>query len=298
MTDTSTGREVAYAVVEVADTDALGTFLADVIGLAAGPDTADGAKTWTNDRAAHRIIATGGPSNDLVALGVEIDADSFDAAVAQLQTAGFDTSELPELATLRRVERLARTDAPWGSPVELVAGLTRATDEPELPLMPGGFLTKGQGFGHAVIGTMAFDESIRFLTEGLGMAQSDWMETEIAPGIPLEVQFFHCNPRHHSIALARAPFELPQRLHHLMVEAKTDDEVGAAFDRAYDAGLSIPNGLGRHDNDRMFSFYVQSPAGFLVEVGTGGRPITQPWTESRRYDRMSEWGHQPVAPRS
>lgn len=298
MSDQPINREVAYAVVEVADVAALGSFFTDVIGLVAGPDTADGAATWTNDRAVRRIIATEGPSNDLVALGVEVGADDFDDAVAQLHAAGFEAVEVPELAASRRVARLARTDAPWGAPVELVTGLERSANEPELPLMPGGFLTEGQGFGHAVVATMAFDESIRFVTEGLGMHQSDWMETEIAPGIPLEVQFFHCNPRHHSIALAKAPFELPQRLHHVMVEANTDDQVGAAFDRAFNAGLNIPNGLGRHDNDRMFSFYVESPAGFLVEVGTGGRPITQPWTESRRYDRMSEWGHQPVPPRN
>ena len=57
---------------------------------------------------------------------------------------------------------------------------------------------------------LAFDESVAFLTDGLGFEQSDWLETEIAPGITLEVRFFHCNARHHTVALARAPFELPQ----------------------------------------------------------------------------------------
>jgi hypothetical protein len=117
---------------------------------------------------------------------------------------------------------------------------------------------------------------------------------ELAPGIVLEVRFFHCNARHHSLALARAPFELPQRLHHLMVETRDRDDVGRAFDRAFAAGLPLPNGLGRHDNDGMFSFYVQSPAGFQVEVGHGARQVTDPWTDDRRYDRISAWGHQPV----
>ena len=90
------------------------------------------------------------------------------------------------------------------------------------------------------------------------MRQSDWLEMEIAEGIELEVRFYHCNERHHTVALARAPFEMPQRLHHVMVEVADRDDVGRAFDRAWGAGLGIANGLGRHDNDGMFSFYVVS----------------------------------------
>ena len=117
---------------------------------------------------------------------------------------------------------------------------------------------------------------------------------ELAPGIELVVHFFHCNERHHSIALAHAPFELPQKLHHLMFETNERDDVGAAFDRAWATDLAIPNGLGRHDNDGMFSFYVQSPAGFQVEVGHGARVVTDDWDDDRRYDRISAWGHQPL----
>ena len=126
------------------------------------------------------------------------------------------------------------------------------------------------------------------------MAQSDWLEMEIAEGIELEVRFYHCNPRHHTLALAKAPFDLPQTLHHLMVETNHRDDVGAAFDRAWASGLAIPNGLGLHDNDGMFSFYVASPAGFQVEVGHGARIITDDWDDNRRYDRISAWGHQPL----
>ena len=44
----------------------------------------------------------------------------------------------------------------------------------------------------------------------------------------------------------------------------------------------------------MFSFYVASPAGFLVEVGHGGGTITDDWNDNRRYERISAWGHQPL----
>jgi hypothetical protein len=80
-----------------------------------------------------------------------------------------------------------------------------------------------------------------------------------------------------------------------MFETNERDDVGAAFDRVWATNLAIANGLGRHDNDGMFSFYVMSPAGFQVEVGHGARVITDPWSDNRRYDRISRWGHQPVA---
>jgi len=113
-------------------------------------------------------------------------------------------------------------------------------------------------------------------------------------GFTLEVHFYHCNARHHSLAVAGVPFDLPTKLHHLMLEANSVDDVGAAFDRAFNARMPIANGLGKHPNDQMFSFYVVTPAGFQLEVGTDGRMISEPWTDDRRYDRISAWGHQPV----
>jgi hypothetical protein len=79
-----------------------------------------------------------------------------------------------------------------------------------------------------------------------------------------------------------------------MLETVSQDNVGLAFDRAFKAGLPIANALGKHENDKMFSFYVVTPAGFQLEFGYGARTIDEPWTENRRYDRISEWGHQPL----
>ena len=54
-----------------------------------------------------------------------------------------------------------------------------------------------------------------------------------------------------------------------MLETVSQDNVGLAFDRAFKAGLPIANALGKHDNDKMFSFYVVTPAGFQLEFGHG-----------------------------
>jgi 2,3-dihydroxybiphenyl 1,2-dioxygenase len=288
--------ELAYIGIEVPEPAGLTPFFGDVVGLVPGEPATGDTVTWRNDGRAHRIIVQAGPAADAAFVGFEaVDDDAFESTVAGLAAAGFDVGQgSDDDRRERRVARLARTAAPWGVPVEIVEGLDGASTAYASPLVPGGFLTEGVGFGHVVFATTAFDESRRFLVDGLGFAQSDWLEMEIVEGIELVVHFFHCNERHHTVALAEAPFELPQTLHHVMVETNDRDDVGAAFDRAWATDLVIPNGLGRHDNDGMFSFYVQSPAGFQVEVGHGARVITDGWDDDRRYDRISAWGHQPV----
>jgi 2,3-dihydroxybiphenyl 1,2-dioxygenase len=288
--------QLAYLGIQVPDPSALRAFFGEVVGLAPGEPGPAGTVTWRNDDKAHRVIVEPGPANDGAFVGFDAGDDAaLDALVARLDAAGFHAVEgSADERGARRVTRLVRTTAPWGITVELTSGLEDAATPYTSSLMPGGFFTHGVGFGHVVFATTAFDESHAFVTDGLGMAQSDWLEMEIAEGIELEVRFYHCNPRHHTLALARAPFDPAQKLHHLMVETNRRDDVGAAFDRAWTSGLPIPNGLGLHDNDRMFSFYITSPAGFMVEVGHGARTITDDWDDNRRYDRISAWGHQPL----
>jgi 2,3-dihydroxybiphenyl 1,2-dioxygenase len=291
--------ELGYLAVELPDPSSLSPFFGETIGLVAGQPTTSGALTWRNDARAHRVILSAGPSGDAGALGFEAtDAESFAAHADRLAVAGYRLTDgtAKEIAD-RQVVDLKHTMSPWGVRIELVHGLGTTGGRLDTPLTPGGYLTDGVGFGHAVFATTELEASHTFVTEGLGMRQSDWVEVEIMAGVVLEVRFYHCNQRHHSLALAGAPFELPQRLHHLMVETVDRDDVGRAFDRVWASGLPIANGLGRHDNDGMFSFYVVSPAGFQVEVGHGARLITDDWDDNHRYDRISQWGHQPLGER-
>jgi biphenyl-2,3-diol 1,2-dioxygenase len=236
--------ELGYLGIEVPDPASLTSFFGDVIGLVPGEPAEGPAATWRNDDRAHRIIVQPGPSNDAVFIGFETtSAAAFDVIIDRLQAAGFEVTDgTDEDRRSRRVERLARVSAPWGIPVEIVAGLEQATTPYSSQLVPGGFHTGGVGFGHAVFATTAFDEAHRFSIEGLGLDQSDWLEMEIAAGIELEVRFYHCNERHHTVALARAPFELPQKLHHIMFETNSRDDVGAAFDRAWATISTSPTG--------------------------------------------------------
>jgi 2,3-dihydroxybiphenyl 1,2-dioxygenase len=287
--------EVAYLGVQVADPTEFGAFLHDIVGLVPGDATADGATTWRNDDRVHRILVEEGPANDAVFVGLEAGTpERFAQAVDRARAAGASVIDgTAAEAAARRVDALARVATPWGVPFELVHGLALAPEPFDSSLVPGGFVTKDQGFGHVVFVVADLDGADRFAREALGFTQSDWMETDLG-GMPLTVRFYHCNPRHHSLAIGSLGIELPQKLHHVMVETVSQDNVGAAFDRAWNAGLPIANAIGKHDNDKMFSFYVVTPAGFQLEFGYGARTIDDPWTDDRRYDRISEWGHQPI----
>ena len=61
------------------------------------------------------------------------------------------------------------------------------------------------------------------------------------------------------------------------------------------AGVRIMQTLGRHPNDRMFSFYAKTPSGFQFEyrLGRARRWTTRPGSRRSTYDHISEWGHQP-----
>jgi biphenyl-2,3-diol 1,2-dioxygenase len=293
--------ELAYLGIEVPEPAALNSFFGDVIGLVSGDeisqeDPGTDTLTWRDDNKVHRLFVEPGAANDATFVGFEAADDTvLDELCDRLRAAGAELAEgdAAECAA-RHVERLVSTTAPWGVRVEIVTGLADAATPFESTLVPAGFHTDGVGFGHVVFATTAFDESHRFAVEVLGLQQTDWLEMDLGGGMVLEVRFYHCNERHHTLALAHAPFDLPQTLHHVMFETNDRDDVGAAFDRAWASGLPIPNGLGRHDNDGMFSFYVASPAGFQVEVGHGAKTVPQDWDGNRAYDRISAWGHQPL----
>lgn len=83
--------------------------------------------------------------------------------------------------------------------------------------------------------------------------------------------FFHCNPRHHTLAFYAA--RAPKQLQHFMLQLTSSDDVGATFDLGQGRGMPIARGLGRYTNDHMVSFYLRTPSGFEVEYGWGGRTV-------------------------
>jgi extradiol dioxygenase len=91
-----------------------------------------------------------------------------------------------------------------------------------------------------------------------------------------------------------------------MLQVKALDDVGMTYFLCQDQGVPIARGLGRHTNDHMMSFYMQSPSGFEVEYGWGARVVDDNVWQVQQHTRGSIWGHrsptaqpaaQPVAAR-
>jgi biphenyl-2,3-diol 1,2-dioxygenase len=290
--------ELAYLGVEVTDVPGLAAVLEGVAGLVPG-EPHDGVSTWRNDDRVQRILVAEGPADDATVIGFEASSSPAAAEIAErLDAVGYDVAAAGDAeCASRRVEGMWRAVSPWGTPVEIVHGLAAADSGESFrsELVPGGFKTDGVGFGHCVFMVADAQDAHRFVVDGLGMRQTDWLDLTVAPGVVMSGRFYHSNPRHHTLALVCPPGPPPpKKLHHVMFETLERDDVGAAFDRAFAAGHPIPNGLGKHDNDKMFSFYTMTPAGFQVEVGHGAREVGADWNENRAYDSISLWGHQPV----
>ncbi|WP_433634941.1 VOC family protein [Nocardia sp. CA-120079] len=287
--------ELGYLGVEVSSPDEFGKYVNSILGLQPGDRTVDGAPTWRMDTKAHRLIVHQGDADDAAYVGfVAVDNAAFDLACDRLRASGAEVVEGAEAEkAVRRVDRLVHTTAPWGTRVELASGLADAATPFESSLVPGGFVTASMGVGHVVFlvpgGHEEFEAADRFVIDALGMVLSDVMETDIQ-GMAVVGNFYHCNSRHHSLALVQLPFPVPKKLDHIMIETVSEDNVGHAYDRALAAKVPISRHLGKHPNDRMFSFYSVTPAGFQMEFGAGAVQVDDNW-EVVTYDRVSAWGH-------
>jgi len=284
---------------EVSDVAAWERFAADVLGLEVGERRTDGSVALRMDERAQRIVLHPGPADDLAYLGFEVDdAGALRELTRELQAAGVAVTEAkPETVAARGVEALFHCEDPAGNPIELSTGAALADAPFRSERVRSGFLTGDEGVGHVVIRATDAAASDRFYRERLGMRLSDRIELEVAPGIDLELRFLHANPRHHTVAFGSIP--MPKRLHHFMLEVNEMQDVGSAWDRAVDAGVPIASSLGQHPNDRMFSFYAITPAGFQVEFGWGGVQVDDAtWDASAVYHDVSIWGHRPPAARA
>jgi 2,3-dihydroxybiphenyl 1,2-dioxygenase len=188
------------------------------------------------------------------------------------------------LADQRHVTELISFSDPAGSPLEAFCEPALASD----PFKPGrpisGFRTGALGMGHVVISVEDVEPLLPFYKDLLGFNVSDF-------GLkPYKLYFFHVNGRHHSFAIVGAG---RRALHHFMVEVASLDDVGQGYDLAQLEEGRIAYTLGRHTNDHMTSFYVNTPSGFFVEYGWAGRVIDpNTWQPHETFDGPSLWGHE------
>ena len=138
--------------------------------------------------------------------------------------------------------------------------------------------------GHVVLYAKDLNTTVNFYRDLLGLRISDFIRN---------LAFFHCNPRHHSLALIEA--NAPKHLNHFMLQLGSLNDVGSTYDMVQESDITITRGLGRHTNDHMTSFYMKTPSGFDVEWGWGAREVDDVTWQVQRHEKGSIWGHKPVA---
>lgn len=288
---------LGYLGLKVKDPAAFAAFATGVLGLMSA-ESAGGATRLRMDDQAWRFALEAGDQDDIAYVGYEVAGPEALRSVAdRLTTGGVAIGNAdPDLLAERGVLGLISCRDPDGLQVEVYYGPTLRTEVPFIsPAGVGAFVTGEQGLGHVVLSTPGIDAARSFYQDLLGFRLSDKIRMQVSPQFAFELEFFHCNPRHHTLALAPVP--APKRLHHFMLQVGTLDEVGFALERAYAAGIPIAQTLGRHTNDQMVSFYARTPAGFDVEFGFGAIDVDDATWRVSRHDKPSSWGHhRPGAP--
>lgn len=242
------------------------------------------------DDQSYRIIVSQGPLDDLRIIGWEFqNVEALSTYITELVQKGLEVEAASiELKTHRQIDALYIMTDLNGIQHEFAVGLAKAPEHFVSTQLQSKFLTT-DGLGHVLISTQDKASSIDFY-QRLGLSITDTIAEEIAPGVVIDATFMHVNQRHHSFAFAPMPPEA-KRLHHLMVEVSSFDDVGLAYDRCANAQDPIAMTLGKHPNDEMFSFYVQSPSGVAVEVGYGGKLIDYKNWQTESFSKLSSWGH-------
>ena len=281
---------LGYIGIEASDPGAWETFATTLLGLQVADRRPDGTLVFRLDDYVYRVAVAPGPADDLAFLGWEVrDEPAFAALGERLERQGVAvTREDDALAADRRVKMLLSFRDPDGIRHEaFVAPLLQPQRPFVSPRSIGAFVTGDQGLGHAVLVTTDLARQQRFFCEVLGFGLSDYID-QTGPAGTRSFVFMHCSNRHHSFALAQIPS--PKKLAHIMFQTTDIDDVGLTYDLAQQLAYPIVATLGRHTNDRMFSFYVRSPSGFEIEFGADAIEIDEGW-HVRRYDRTSAWGH-------
>jgi 2,3-dihydroxybiphenyl 1,2-dioxygenase len=249
-------------------------------------DRAAKVNAYRMDDRTQRLIVDGSSDAGLAVMGWEVaTSGELDRVAGRLDDHGVRiTRGSRAFADERHVSELISFSDPAGNPLEVFCEPEVASDSfrPGRPI--SGFRTGALGMGHAVLNVEDVEALLPFYRDLLGFKVSDFGLT------PYKLYFFHVNGRHHSFAMVGSG---QKALHHFMVEVGSLDDVGQGYDLAQLEEGRIAYSLGRHTNDHMTSFYVNTPSGFFIEYGWGGRVINpDTWQPHETFDGPSLWGHE------
>jgi 3,4-dihydroxy-9,10-secoandrosta-1,3,5(10)-triene-9,17-dione 4,5-dioxygenase len=285
---------LGYLRISSPDLAAWREFGTKVLGMTEGRGPDPATVYLRMDDFPARLVIVPGEQERLLASGWEVADERALAEVADVLAAAgvpMKTGDAAELAD-RRVGQLLHADDPAGNSLEIFCGAA-LDNRPAVSPYGNVFVTGDQGLGHVVLPAASDGETLAFYTDLLGFRLRDSMrmpgEFFGKPGEQVWMRFLGCCPRHHSLALA--PMSPATGIVHLMIEVATLDDVGRALDRCRRRGATVSSTLGRHANDLMVSFYVQTPGGFDIEYGTDGRTVDDSTWVARETTAVSLWGH-------
>ena len=289
--------QLGYLGIGVSDINAWEEFATQTLGLQLSGKDDDGTLLLRLDDYHHRFLIHPTGEDDVTYLGWEVTGThELRAMEEQLRAAGIEVQHgTREEAAARRVVELITYKDPSGIPSEIFYGPLMAFNHPfQSPRPLSGFVGAEQGLGHMVITMDDFGQSVEFYRDVLGMRISDYVQLTRPSGEEAQLAFFHCNPRHHTIAFFARP-NPPKRLNHFMLQTQSIDDVGSTYYLCQDKGVPIARSLGRHTNDHMVSFYMNSPSGFEVEYGWGARVVDDSTWQVQFHTAGSIWGHKSAA---
>lgn len=285
---------LGYVGWAISDTDAWHVLLQSVYGLERRRDSPAGVHQYRLDDYHHRLAFHEADSDRLLHIGWEIDSRDALREIAQDLSAKGLAVEPGESALCREraVMELIAVSGPDGVRNEIFFG----PKQDAAPFSPSrgmdGYVTGDLGLGHVVLASADPDAAVKWYREMLGFELSDYIFWD-----DVEATFLHCNPRHHSLALTNPVGPLKGGdFNHIMLEAKSIDDVGRAWDIVQKNEIPVAMTLGRHTNDRTTSFYIYSPSGWWIEYGYGGALIDDATWEPKFYDAPKIWGHEMLPP--
>jgi len=279
--------ELGYIGIGVKDVDAWKNFASKIVGFEVADDGERDRCYLRMDYFHHRIVMHQDPSDDLQYLGFRVaGAEEFGAMQLQLSEAGlkFRVGSDDE-ANERHVLEVLKLQDPGGNPVEIFHGPEVQFQKPFYPGRPmhGKFKTGKGGLGHCII-RQADPTAAQKFYHALGMRGGVEYKIKIGNGF-LQIRFMHCNERDHTVA-----FGVPdgsRMLNHIMLEVDNFDDVGMTHELVRSQKVPVAMGIGKHSNDHMYSFYFNTPSGWMIEYGCGARESTY---QSEYYTR-DIYGH-------
>jgi 2,3-dihydroxybiphenyl 1,2-dioxygenase len=276
---------LSYVGFNATDLDDWRQYATGVLGMQV-VDQTDDALRLRMDEKHHRFAIHKSAAPGFAYSGWDVATRAeLDRLTAELMALGYPATEgTQDERAFRKVVDLRVFTDPGGNRVELFYGQLSGC-----PFTPArqfaGFKTGELGLGHIVFMTANMDAMMAFYGV-LGLSVSDYIF--IKP-VQSRACFMHLNARHHSFALLGGPQDV---FHHIMIEVNSLDDVGMGNELALRQGRKVTMSLGKHTNDHVVSFYTQTPSGFELEYGCGGRTIDnlQDW-QVVEYDDISFWGH-------